>query len=247
MFGITLSGLALWGMRLSIAAPVAAIIAIALYRGGVMDFRLPLLGVAIASLLAVLALLMCVIALVFSIGGSGSDSNYVLKAAIGVVLSLVMLYAPLNTLRTGMVVPPIHDISTDLDNPPQFFVVPSRRDLGDNGLGIDPKVQAQQKAYYDDIAPLYLSGAAGDNLQQAQKMAETMGWEIVDIDASRQQIEATATTFLFGFKDDVVIRLTNDNGQTRVDMRSASRVGVSDLGANAARIRSFFAKLGSSE
>ena len=247
MLGITFSGLALWGMRISIAAPVVGIAAIVLYRGGLMDFRLPLLGVAMACLLAVVALLICIIALVFSLDGKRGRSDYVPNAMIGVVLSLAMLYAPFTTLRAGMAVPPIHDISTDLLHPPQFFVVPSLRALGDNGLGIDAHVQAQQAAYYDDIAPLYMAGAVGDNLNHAQKMAEAMGWKIISVDDDRGQIEATATTFLFGFKDDVVIRLRSENGQTRVDMRSASRVGVSDLGANAARIRSFFAKLGSSE
>ena len=70
-----------------------------------------------------------------------------------------------------------------------------------------------------------------------------MGWEIVLADKTNGRIEATATTALFGFKDDVVIRLTESEGGTRVDMRSASRVGLSDLGANAARIDAYFAQL----
>ena len=70
-----------------------------------------------------------------------------------------------------------------------------------------------------------------------------MGWEIVASNAAIGVIEATATTTLFGFKDDVIIRLTAANGGTRVDMRSASRAGVSDLGANAARIEAYFAAL----
>ena len=67
-----------------------------------------------------------------------------------------------------------------------------------------------------------------------------MGWEIVASDAAKGTIEATATTALFGFKDDVVIRLSADGANTKVDMRSASRAGVSDLGANAARIAAYF-------
>jgi len=73
--------------------------------------------------------------------------------------------------------------------------------------------------------------------------AEAMGWDIVAQDASAGTLEATATTALFGFKDDVSIRLSADAGATKVDMRSVSRVGVSDLGANAARIEAYFAAL----
>ena len=70
-----------------------------------------------------------------------------------------------------------------------------------------------------------------------------MGWEVVDADVGTGVIEATDTTLWFGFKDDVVIRITPTTAGSRIDMRSLSRVGRSDVGANAARIRKFFAKL----
>ena len=73
--------------------------------------------------------------------------------------------------------------------------------------------------------------------------ATAMGWEVVDADAGRGVIEATATTLWFGFKDDVVIRITPTATGSRVDVRSVSRIGKSDVGANAARIRNYFAKL----
>ena len=67
----------------------------------------------------------------------------------------------------------------------------------------------------------------------------SLGWEIVSVSENEGRIEATATTFWFGFKDDVVIRVREDSGGTRIDLRSVSRVGGGDLGANAARIRAF--------
>lgn len=240
MFGISLATLTTWGLRLAIAAPAIAIFLIALFRMGVMDFRLPLLGVAVATLLSIVALLLSAAAL---IGGVGGDGAHMQKAAAALVLALVVLYAPLNTIRTGGGVPPIHDISTDLDNVPVFDTVPGLRAASDNSLEIDPKVQAAQKAHYTSLAPLNLSGAPADNFDAALAAAENMGWEIVASDKSKGHIEATATTALFGFKDDVVIRLSAANGGTRVDARSASRVGLSDLGANAARIEAYFAKL----
>ena len=104
-------------------------------------------------------------------------------------------------------------------------------------------MQAAQKAFYTELAPLSLSGSAADNFAKALAAAEGMGWEIVAQNADKGIIEATATTTLFGFKDDVIIRLSDANGGTRVDMRSASRAGLSDLGANAARIQAYFAAL----
>ncbi|MEX2241047.1 MAG: DUF1499 domain-containing protein [Burkholderiales bacterium] len=72
-----------------------------------------------------------------------------------------------------------------------------------------------------------------------------MGWEIVATDAAAGRIEATDTTFWFGFKDDVVIRVEGDGAGSRVDVRSVSRVGVGDVGANAKRIRAYLRALGS--
>ena len=240
MFGISIATLAGWGLRLAIAAPVLALVLIALFRFGIMDFRLPLLGVAVASLLAIIAALLSAAAL---IGGVGGDGAHMQKAVGALVLALLVLYAPLNTIRKGGNVPRIHDISTDLDNPPLFEAVPGVRAAGDNSLALDAKVQAAQKAFYTELAPKQLAGSPADNFAKALAAAKAMGWEIVAEDAAKGVIEATATTALFGFKDDVVIRLSAANGGTRVDMRSASRVGLSDLGANAARIEAYLASL----
>lgn len=240
MLGISVATLTTWGLRLAIAASVIAIVLLALFRLGVMDFRLPLLGVAVATLLAAIALLLALLALM---GGYGGDGVYTQKAGIAVVLALVVLYMPLSTLRKGGNVPPIHDISTDLDTPPVFSAVPATRAASDNSLDINADVQAQQKAFYTELAPLRLAGSPSDNFAKALAAAEAMGWDIVAQDASAGTLEATATTAMFGFKDDVSIRLTSDAGATKVDVRSASRVGISDLGANAARIETYLAAL----
>jgi uncharacterized protein (DUF1499 family) len=106
-----------------------------------------------------------------------------------------------------------------------------------------PAVAAKQKSGYPDIAPALLGVPAPKALQLAEHVARAMGWEIVAVAPDDLRIEATATTLLFGFKDDVVIRVAPQGGGSRVDVRSLSRVGVSDIGANAARIRTFLAKL----
>ena len=70
-----------------------------------------------------------------------------------------------------------------------------------------------------------------------------MGWEIVASDPAQGRIEATATTFWFGFKDDIVVRLAAEGTGSRVDVRSLSRIGSSDVGANAQRIRAYLEKV----
>ncbi|MBE8220132.1 MAG: DUF1499 domain-containing protein, partial [Alphaproteobacteria bacterium] len=149
---------------------------------------------------------------------------------------------PLNTMRRGAAVPAIHDITTDLKNPPQFEAVQNIRSPSDNSLALDAKVLAQQEQHYNVQAAVldYAPTAAFDIVLGA---VQAMGWQVVQATRGRGTIEASVQTPLFGFIDDVVIRLSPEGKNTRVDMRSASRVGVSDLGANAARIEAFMQTL----
>lgn len=223
-----------WALRLAIAAPVIAIIGLGAFRLGVMDFRLPLLGVAIASALAAVAVVLVIIG--FFMGGMSG------RAILALVVALAFLFVPLNTMRRGAQVPPIHDITTDLKNPPVFEAVPNIRAPSDNSLALDDKVLEQQAAHYAlESVVLDLPPIAAFDIVLGYVQAE--GWEVVKAERGRGAIEASVQTPLFGFIDDVVIRLTPENNQTRIDMRSASRVGVSDLGANAARIQNFMALL----
>ncbi len=103
--------------------------------------------------------------------------------------------------------------------------------------------QAQRRAY-PDIAPLELAVPPAAAFARALDAATAMGWEIVAADAVAGRIEATATTPWFGFRDDVVVRVAPTPTGSRIDVRSVSRVGKSDLGANAKRIRAYLARLG---
>ncbi len=102
---------------------------------------------------------------------------------------------------------------------------------------------ARQQSGYPDIRPLELAVPPDAAFARALDAAKSFGWEIVAADAASGRIEATATTPWFGFRDDVVIRVTPTSSGSRVDVRSLSRVGKGDLGANAKRIRAYLAKL----
>jgi uncharacterized protein (DUF1499 family) len=148
-------------------------------------------------------------------------------------------------------VPPIHEISTDLTDPPAFVAVEALRKSSDavnppeyvrqvkgpGGSIID--VTRMQRAHYPDIQPLQLAVAPAEALKSAQRAAQQLGWASVAYAPAEGRLEATDTTAFFGFKDDVVVRVRASDGGSRVDVRSKSRVGLSDIGTNAKRVRAF--------
>lgn len=230
-----LGHLAVWGLRLALIAPVIMLIAGGLYRLRFVDFQIALLAFAIAVLIAGLAALFGLVGAV--LGGHGKTT----RAVTALVVALLVLVAPLNTVRQGAGVPMIHDITTDLEDPPIFVEVPRKRSIGDNSLDIDAEVLAAQKAYYTDIGPTMLPMAKREAFALVREAVDAFDWVVHAENANLGYIEATASTPFFGFRDDVIIRVTEDTGGARVDMRSASRVGLSDLGVNAGRIRDFMA------
>ncbi|MGB5076448.1 MAG: DUF1499 domain-containing protein [Sphingorhabdus sp.] len=152
-------------------------------------------------------------------------------------------------------VPSIHDISTDLADPPAFRVLSLRADNldavpgeGDDDMkGLNPQqrwVVIHQKSY-GDIRSVRINEPVPNVVAKAARLAKARGWDIAVALPEEGRLEATETSALFRFKDDVVLRVkpTETGDGSIVDMRSVSRVGVSDLGVNAKRVRSFLADL----
>jgi uncharacterized protein (DUF1499 family) len=165
-------------------------------------------------------------------------------ALVGLLVSLGVVGMPWAQLRRARRAPPIHDITTDTGNPPPFVAVLPLRAAAPNSADYGgPGIAAKQLAAYPDIQPALLALPPAPAFQRALAAARQMGWQIVATDSAAGRIEATATTFWYGFKDDVVIRLTPDDRGTRVDLRSESRVGGSDIGTNARRIREYLKNL----
>ena len=161
-----------------------------------------------------------------------------------VVIGLGTAALPYSLVQKARSVPPIHDISTDTANPPEFVAIAPLRAEAPNPVEYaGEETAAQQREAYPEIKTLQIDAWPAIVFEHALETARARGWEIVEADESQGRIEATATTFWFGFKDDVVIRLRGDNDGTAVDMRSKSRVGRSDVGANAARIEAFLEDL----
>lgn len=167
------------------------------------------------------------------------------SAMMGLIFAIT-IYLPYHVFMNRVQsVPRIHDISTDTENPPAFVRIASLRMAGLNSLDYGGSIIAkQQKAAYPEVQPAYLNFDKTAVFAKALAVAKEMDWEVIDSNQREGRIEATDTTFAFGFKDDVVIRITEAGPQkTRVDIRSVSRVGVSDVGVNAARVLKFLHKL----
>lgn len=165
-------------------------------------------------------------------------------AILAVVIGLTTAYFPWSFQRKARSVPPIHDITTDTSNPPSFVaLLPLRAEAPNPPEYGGDSIAQQQREAYPDVLPVILEEPADRAFGRALETARDMGWEIVAADAAQGRIEATDTTFWFGFKDDVVIRITPLDGRSVIDVRSVSRVGRSDVGKNADRIREYFDRL----
>ncbi|WOJ92899.1 DUF1499 domain-containing protein [Congregibacter variabilis] len=181
---------------------------------------------------AALALLMLVIPKTRVLGA--------LPLVVALALGLGTAYLPWSGVQKVRSLPFIHDITTDTENPPAFVaVLPLRVDAPNPPEYLGEEVASRQRESYPDIKTVTLEMPADQTFARALEVVEAMGWELVASEPSDGRIEATETTFWFGFKDDVVIRIAGTAGGSRLDVRSKSRVGRSDVGANAERIRKF--------
>lgn len=165
-------------------------------------------------------------------------------SVIGMAIAVALVLPSWNLQRTASQVPRIHDITTDTDNPPQFIALLATRQKAPNGAAYaGAKLAQAQKAAYPDIKPALLNMPPAQAFERALAAARNMGWDIVAAEPAQGRIEATATTFWFRFKDDVVIRIAAEGNGSRLDVRSMSRIGRSDLGTNSKRIRAFLKQL----
>ena len=164
-------------------------------------------------------------------------------AAAALAIGLTAVVIPLQFRRAAAGAPPIHDITTDTASPPTFAAVLPLRADAPNRIEHSQEVARQQRESYPDLKPVILEMPAPQVFDRALQAAREAGWTIVATDADAGRIEATDTTRFFGFKDDIVVRLTSIGTRTVVDVRSVSRVGRGDAGTNARRIREYLERL----
>lgn len=174
----------------------------------------------------------------------GRPRRGLLLPLVGLLGGVAVAAVPYGHLRIARSVPPIHDITTDTEEPPRFVEIVALRVGAPNSADYaGDAVAAQQRQAYPEIEPVRLDVAPDKAFDRALATAKSLGWEIVAAVQDNGRIEATDETLFFGFKDDVVVRIRADEGGSRIDVRSVSRVGRSDVGANARRIRGFLGAL----
>ena len=227
----------------------AAVFALLMVAGAGPAYRLKLIDLTDAFVLirwgAWLGLGACLVALAGGwITRPGAHRRGFAFALAGVVTGAVAFGVPFAMLQSAKASPPIHDITTDAENPPRFVAMVALRQGSPNPVEYEGEAVArQQRLAYPDIRPATLVEAPAAAFKRAANAARDLGWQIVAEVPDEGRIEATDTTVWFGFKDDIVIRVSPAAGGSRIDVRSISRLGTGDLGKNAARIRAFLGRL----
>ncbi len=216
-----------------------------------MGYRIGILGVpaavlmlpGMAAALGVLVLLFALVGVVMTLRQGLVRER--LPLAVGGVLALAVVANMGAWFVRADAVPPIHDITTDPANPPRFVAVVELRGPDANPLDYDADALADvTREAYPFVRPIHTQLPPSAAFARAEAIVRDFGWELVAADADAGHIEATARTRLYGFRDDVVIRIEADGSGSRIDLRSTSRVGQSDLGANAGRIGAFIVAFG---
>ncbi|MBV1930606.1 MAG: DUF1499 domain-containing protein [Porticoccaceae bacterium] len=172
------------------------------------------------------------------------------KETVGQVLIIALVAAiPLSGVLStvgiaGFQAPAIHDITTDINDPPVFSFAQAHRKPGENSLehGGKELIALQTKAY-PHIKTIYLPGTQEQGMTAVHTVIDALGWQVLGEDKTQGHIEAADVTPVMGFPDDIVIRVRPLNEGVLIDLRSVSRVGISDLGANAKRIEGFVKEL----
>jgi uncharacterized protein (DUF1499 family) len=202
-----------------------------------LNFRIGLLVFALSGLLG-----MATVVALLLVSLLPRYRDYRLQALKGTLPALPPALLVLAILSTGGKYPPIHDITTDTEDPPIFDSGVYYRGDNANPIDIKPDVIEIQKQFYPQVRTIESDLSADDAFDRATNVAEHLGWEIYNSDPANGRIEASYKSFWFGFVDDIVIRVRLADGGSEIDLRSVSRVGRSDLGANAARIEKFAAR-----
>ncbi len=202
--------------------------------------------IAVAFIGGGLAFILSVFSL-FRIWSTGYEGGA--QAAMGILIGAVMFSVPLWYLPKLMALPQINDVTTDLKTPPRFSKVTQLRPAGSNSTIYPGRhfADKQQRAY-EDIEPFTLKRSYDVAFEIVREAAQRLGWEVVSLRPPKRPgrpgyLEAVDKTLVFGFKDDVAVRVVGDNRSSRIDVRSASRYGRHDLGRNAERIRKLFAAI----
>lgn len=225
------------GFALSILAVVILLVAVVGIRFGLLALQIGLLKLLpLAVICALVAIVVSILALLIG--------RRRIAALIGLIIGIAVAAPLLRQYTIAQSVPHIHDITTDTADPPGFVaILPLRKNAPNSAAYGGAAIAAQQREAYPELKPAAFADPPAQVFAAAVATAKSEGWNVVAEVPQEGRIEATDTTFWMGFTDDIVVRVKPQGAGTRVDVRSESRVGRSDVGTNARRIESYLAAL----
>ena len=248
-----------WASRLSVLAAILCFGAVAAAAVGALgagrgtwDFRVGFKVLEYALYAGIAGIVIALVAIFFA---RRVRPKLVLLNILAILVAGVFVGYLGNQIRIARSVPRIHDVATNVDDYPRFYRLTVRDDnlesVPDMGrrewAALPPRERwkAIHREYYGDIAPIRVPWSVEETIVRARRLGEARGWDIVTFDPANGILEAVDTSRFFRFKDNIVVRARplSAGGGAIVDMRSISRVGVSDIGVNARRVRDFLADL----
>jgi len=234
-------GATAWGQAILIGGVIgAALLPLGAlgHRIGLWSYQTGFVFLAGGAFLAIFTVIAGVFALILTLKAGRSEGRQSLL--LGLLLSgavVLLLGLEIGSTTTA---PAMHDIATDVGDPPAFDKAIALRGADANPLDYDIAANAaRQQIAYPRVKPIRTDKSVDESFDRAVEVLESMRLDIVNADRDDGVIEAVATSFWFGFKDDVVVRVRPRGAGATVDMRSVSRVGIGDLGVNAKRIEEF--------
>jgi hypothetical protein len=249
--------------RLALAALVLAALiagsAIASVRGGLVSFTM---GLELMTASVAMGLIALILALIWMAGALRDNLGHGKRAGLTALIgSGLLLYVPLHTVYEGMKAPPIHDVSTDPEDPPQFVAL-APRPLGANGTAFNGKAMIDYRGEHNTVSymlheyyagltkplmPIMPTGSPTAKMfWRCFNRAKDMGWHIIAFDEKEGRIEAQTSSFWFGQISDIVIRIRPAGRLgARFDMRAQTLMGRRDFGHNLELIKAYRATLNS--
>ena len=208
-----------------------------LYQTGMLGLMNAFFAMRIALILGAVAIVLALIQVIFMRKNISWSAT-----GVAVLCAAIAIFMPLSMMNKAKSVPPIHDITTDLVNPPKFVAILALRADAPNPAAYQgEEIASQQREAYPELQTQQYQQTTAQVFDAALMAVKDMGLEVVSSDKTIGLIEAYDTTTFFGFVDDVVIRIQSAEQMTILDARSKSRVGMSDIGKNAERLNALIA------
>lgn len=235
---------AIWSQRIALSFLLLFLITFGLHRFSQIGtpVAMKLFGIAVSGAVAALVLGVAALVTIWREGHKGAG-----RALTGAMTGMLLLALPLWSLPDLMALPRIYEVSTDTRSPPEFQKVAAMRKGEANPVNFSAASIEEQVTAYPDLQPLTIKRSTAEAFSAVREAANTLDWKILaekpPENGAPGTIEASDRSFIFGFTDDVVVRVTGDEKRAQIDARSSSRYGQHDLGRNAQRIRELFSEV----